>query len=74
MTGADIRAARARMDETQIQFGHRFGVSRWTVALWEEEGPPSNGPARLLIERVLSELNPEIQIPGENHEIRSMDD
>ena len=55
-SAADIRAARARTKQTQSEFGERFGVSRWTIALWEEEGPPSAGPARLLLDRILNEL------------------
>jgi len=35
---ADIRALRARLDETQDQFGARFGVSRFRVIGWERNG------------------------------------
>ena len=55
-TAADIRAARARINETQEQFGNRFGVTRWTIALWEDSGPPLTGPATILLDRVLAEL------------------
>ncbi len=56
ITAADIRAARARADETQEQIGIRFGVDRSTVSAWEKNGPPSEGTARILIERVLADL------------------
>ena len=56
VTAADIRAARARIDETQEQFGSRFGVDRSTVSTWESKGPPSEGTARILIERILADL------------------
>lgn len=56
VTAADIRAARARLDETQEQFSLRFGVDRSTIAKWEDFGPPWQGTARLLIERVLADL------------------
>jgi len=56
VTAADIRAARARLDETQETFGIRFGVNRTTIAVWEKKGPPDEGTARVLIERVLAEI------------------
>jgi len=56
MTGADIKAARDRLRETQEEFAKRFGVARTTLLNWEAEGPPTKGPARHHIERVMSEL------------------
>jgi DNA-binding transcriptional regulator YiaG len=56
VTAADIRVARARIDETQEQFAARFGVHRSTLAGWEKDGPPDEGAARALINRVLAEL------------------
>lgn len=45
---ADIRSARARLDESQEVFGHRFGVSRRTVQKWEAGSIPRPKFRRLL--------------------------
>jgi DNA-binding transcriptional regulator YiaG len=45
--------------ETQEAFGRRFGVDQSTVQRWETKGVPNRGPARVAIERVLSELSSE---------------
>ena len=60
-TAADIRASRARLDETQAEFGKRFGVDRSTIAIWEKYGPPGSGTAAALIKRVLSEIVTELR-------------
>lgn len=56
MTAADIRATRARLDETQKEFGQRLGVDRSTVACWEKSGPPNKGAARMALQRVVEEI------------------
>lgn len=56
MTGAELRAVRERVGESKETFAKRFGVSRPTIINWERKGPPADGPARALIERVLLEL------------------
>ena len=56
ITAADIRAVRARLDETQQQFGARFGVDRSTIAGWEKNGIPEEGTARVLAHRIFMEL------------------
>lgn len=56
ITAADIRAARARVGETQAQFGRRFGVSRWAISAWERHKLPPEGPALVLIGRILNEI------------------
>ena len=60
-----IRAMRAALGETQDEFGRRFGASRQRVANWEFDriGPPKAGPTRMLIERVMAELEPFMQEP-----------
>lgn len=40
---------RASLGLNQTQMGRRFGVTRSTFAAWEEFGPPSRGPARILV-------------------------
>lgn len=56
MTGHDIRKARWRAKETQEQFAKRCGVKRNTISQWETDGPPGEGAARALLERVLAEI------------------
>jgi DNA-binding transcriptional regulator YiaG len=51
VTAADIRAARARVDESQSQFADRFGVDRSTIGVWERRGLPKKGAAPRLIEQ-----------------------
>lgn len=58
VTAADIRVARARIGEFQFEFARRFGVHQATISKWESDGPPSDGPIALLIERVLKEISP----------------
>lgn len=38
ISAADIRALRARLDETQETFGLRFGLPRFHVVYWEKYG------------------------------------
>jgi DNA-binding transcriptional regulator YiaG len=56
ISAADIRAARARVDETQSQFAKRFGVDRSTVAFWEKAGLPKKGTAPILIEQEIRSI------------------
>lgn len=62
ITGAQIRAARQHVGETQAEFGRRFGIDKSTLSLWESGGPPQEGTAPVLIERILAELG---QLPTE---------
>ena len=55
ITAAHIRTAREKLDESQLEFGRRFGVDQSTISRWEQ-GPPTKGPIRILIEYVLAEL------------------
>lgn len=59
ISGETLRAVRASLGESQTAFADRFGVDQGTVSRWETDGPPESGPAAKLIERVLSELEPE---------------
>lgn len=64
VTAADIRAARARLDESQTEFARRCGVSRGTLASWESLGPPDPGTAhRMVLDRVLAEVDSYVQEP-----------
>jgi transcriptional regulator with XRE-family HTH domain len=56
ITADDLKAARKAMGETHEAFSRRFGVDRSTYSGWEKGGPPKEGTAPLLIERVLAEL------------------
>lgn len=51
-----IKSARDRLGESQAAFGRRLGVDQSTVQRWEAKGPPSRGPAKIAIERLLAEL------------------
>jgi DNA-binding transcriptional regulator YiaG len=56
MSPESIKAMRERLGESQAIFGQRFGVDQSTIQRWETKGPPTRGPARMAIGRVLSEL------------------
>jgi DNA-binding transcriptional regulator YiaG len=56
MTGQDIRAARERLGESQVQFAKRFGVDQATIHRWEARGAPKHGTARHVIASILDEL------------------
>ncbi len=49
ITAADIRRARAKLDETQTEFAHRLGVDQSTIHRWEQEAP-----AKPLLQKFLS--------------------
>lgn len=55
-SAADLRAARARLGESQSVFGRRFGITRATLAKWEEYGPPADGTYGLLLARLMPEI------------------
>lgn len=57
VTGEEIKTARAALKESQEAFGERFGVDQSTIHRWETCGPPSRGPGRMAIERVLADLS-----------------
>ena len=54
-----IRAVRERLGESQETFGRRFGVAQTTILDWERNGPPRRGPGRVLLDRMLPELEAE---------------
>jgi len=56
ITAANIRAARARVNENQEEFGRRFGVDQATISRWEAEGLPEKGPAHVAAEYILAEI------------------
>jgi DNA-binding transcriptional regulator YiaG len=56
ITAEKIRTVRARLAESQEIFARRFGVHQSTIARWEEDGPPSSGPAAILVEALVSRL------------------
>jgi DNA-binding transcriptional regulator YiaG len=60
ITAAHIRSARERVDETQEEFAARFGLDQSTISRWETEGPPDQGPAKALIQRVLLEIKRQV--------------
>lgn len=54
VTAEQIRGARERLKESQIEFGRRFGVDQSTIHRWETNGPPQRGSAKLLIDQFLA--------------------
>lgn len=58
-SGKSIKATRDRVGESQADFARRFGVDQATLSRWETLGIPARGSARLMVEKVLRELNPE---------------
>lgn len=57
VSAEQIKTARTEVaKESQEAFSQRFGVDQSTIHRWETDGPPSRGPGRKAIERVLSEL------------------
>jgi DNA-binding transcriptional regulator YiaG len=53
------RARNEVLKESQEAFARRFGVVQTTIHRWETDGPPTRGPGRMAIERVLNEIQPE---------------
>ncbi len=54
MDGNDLRLMRTELRETQDEFARRFGVDASTISRWETR-LPQFGPARALINRVMTE-------------------
>ena len=56
ISAADIRVARARLGIKQDEFATKFGVDQATISRWEKNGPPESGPLKVLVEKILAEL------------------
>lgn len=56
LTGEELKKARDSLGETQQQFCGRLGIDQTTLSRWETQGPPVQGPARIVIQRVLNEI------------------
>lgn len=56
-TAKQIRSARAKLGESQTAFAARFRVDQSTIARWETYGPPERGPAAVVVEHLLNNLN-----------------
>lgn len=53
-TASQIKETRVRLGESQAAFAERFGIDQSTLHRWETDGPPERGPARKMVELVLS--------------------
>lgn len=53
----DVKAIRARLDQSQSEFAHMIGVSVGTLQNWEQGRRKPEGPARALLQVALR--NPE---------------
>lgn len=56
LTGDRLREIRHERRETQAEFAKHFEVDQSTIARWENEGPPTDGPFRRLLELGLEKL------------------
>lgn len=59
VSGTNIKATRDRVGESQADFARRLGVDQATLSRWETVGIPDRGSAKLLVEKVLKELDAE---------------
>lgn len=57
VSNEDIKAARLAVGESQSAFAKRFGVRQATLSRWETGVLVPQGPAKLIVERVLAELS-----------------
>jgi transcriptional regulator with XRE-family HTH domain len=64
MDAQAIRALRERLGDTQEDFAKRFGVERTTVTMWEKNGTPKAGSGRNHCDRIISELQGELDVDG----------
>ena len=51
-----IRKARDALNESQTQFATRLGVNQTTISRWENAIIPIAGPGRILLERLLQDI------------------
>ncbi len=51
-----LKQVRDRLKESQAAFAVRFGVDQATIHRWETDGVPDRGPAKKMVEIVLSSL------------------
>lgn len=63
MDGSKIETARKGLNETQAEFGRRFGVDQSTIHRWETQGVTDRGVTAMAVERILSELP--LPVPAE---------
>jgi len=52
ISGADIKATRQALAESQTQFAERFGVDQATIHRWEARGLTGRGPSKLIEEAI----------------------
>lgn len=68
MTGPDIKNWRAALGENRAWLAEKCGVSSRTVEAWEQGIRTPSGPALLLLERLVSETDPNKRKPKDgNH-------
>lgn len=58
ISGADIKAARQQLRESQAQFAERFGVDQTTVHRWELRGLTGRGPSKLIEQTIRALYGP----------------
>ena len=58
-TSEDIKSVRAALEESQAEFGSRFGVDQTTVHRWETKGLPERGAAKVAVETFLDAFKKE---------------
>ena len=67
VTGAELRAARKKLGESQATFGARIGVDQSTIHRWEKFGVPTVGAARVAAESLLATALPRMKGETEIH-------
>ena len=58
LTGEAIRRLRDQLGESQQAFAKRFDLDQSTISDWENHGPPSTGPARVMLRQLLAKHAP----------------
>lgn len=51
-TGAEIKALRERLGESQTAFAARFGLDQSTISLWEAGNTIPRGPSVKLLDQI----------------------
>jgi hypothetical protein len=74
MTGAELKAERKRIGESQSKFAARLGVDQGTLSRWEKRGIPKNGAAEVAVRGMFQQMRSQLRRNSRGGSARSIRD